>query len=235
MIWIAHVNSMRPRRNGRFNADDIFKCSFLNENVWIPTKISLKFVPKGPVNNIPALVQIRAWRRSGDKPLSEPMMVSLLTHICVTQPQWVNSAHIAPPGDNVFESFTTKYLFVCIQLGFNIGNDDNANNHNYNNDDDNDNDDSNDNDDNDNKIIMNMVMIQPLYTYIYMTLIYLYINIKSFFAFNLIIILIMIMTIIFIMMILAMIMLIIMMLMIIKLWWMWWIWWWIWWWWWWWW
>ena len=45
----------------------------------------------GPINIIPALVQIMAWRRPGDKPLSEPMMVSLLTHICVTRPQWVNS------------------------------------------------------------------------------------------------------------------------------------------------
>ena len=63
---------------------------FLSENVWIPTKISLMFVPKGPINNIPALVQIMDWRRPGDKPLSEPMMVSLLTHICVTRPQWVN-------------------------------------------------------------------------------------------------------------------------------------------------
>ena len=50
----------------------------------------MKFVPKFPVNNIPALVQIMAWRRPGDKPLSEPTMVSLLTHICVTWPQWVN-------------------------------------------------------------------------------------------------------------------------------------------------
>ena len=48
------------------------------------------FVPKGRINNIQALVQIMAWRRSGDKPLSEPMMVRLLTHICVTRPQWVN-------------------------------------------------------------------------------------------------------------------------------------------------
>ena len=46
----------------------------------------------GPINNIPALVQIMAWRRPGDKPLSEPMMVRLLTHICVTWPQWVISA-----------------------------------------------------------------------------------------------------------------------------------------------
>ena len=84
------VNSLRPRPNRRHVADDIFKCIFLNENVWIPIKISLKFVPKGPINNILALVQIMAWRRSGDKPLSEPMMVNLPTHICVTRPQWVN-------------------------------------------------------------------------------------------------------------------------------------------------
>ena len=55
------------------------------------------FVPKGPVNNNPALVQIMAWRRSDDKPLSEPMMVSLLTHICVTRPQWVNPRLTRPP------------------------------------------------------------------------------------------------------------------------------------------
>ena len=69
-------------------SDDIFKWTFLNENVWISIKISLKFVPWGLSNNIPALVQIMAWRRPGDKTLSEPMMVSLLTHICVTRSQW---------------------------------------------------------------------------------------------------------------------------------------------------
>ena len=85
------INTLRPRQDGRHFADNIFKCIFLNENVWIPIKNSLKFVPKGPINNIPTLVQIMAWRRSGDKTLSEPMMVSSLTHICVTRPQWVNT------------------------------------------------------------------------------------------------------------------------------------------------
>ena len=61
----------------------------MNENVKIAINISLKFVPKGLINNIPALVQIMAWRRPGDKPLSEAMMVRLLTHICVARPQWV--------------------------------------------------------------------------------------------------------------------------------------------------
>ena len=76
---------------GRDEMKNIFKCIFFNENVWISIKISLKCVPKGPINNIPALVQIMAWRRPGDKPLSRPMMARLPTHICVTRPQWVNS------------------------------------------------------------------------------------------------------------------------------------------------
>ena len=42
--------------------------------MWILIKISVKDVPKGPIKNIPALIQIMAWRRQGDKPLSEPMM-----------------------------------------------------------------------------------------------------------------------------------------------------------------
>ena len=85
------LNTLRPRQKGRHFADDIFKWIFLNENVWISIKISLKFVPQGPINNIPALVQIMAWCRPGDKPLSGPMMVRLPTHICVARPQWVNT------------------------------------------------------------------------------------------------------------------------------------------------
>ena len=75
--------------NGSHFADDIFKCIFLNENVWILIKISLKFVPEGPINNIPAMVQIMAWRRPGNKPLSDPKMVSLRMHKCIARPQWV--------------------------------------------------------------------------------------------------------------------------------------------------
>ena len=85
------VNTLRPRQNGRRFADDTFKRIFLNENVWISHKISPKFVPEVQINNIPALVQIMAWRRPGDKPLSEPMMLNVLTHICVTRPQWVKT------------------------------------------------------------------------------------------------------------------------------------------------
>ena len=85
----SHVNTLRPRQNGCHFPDVILKWTFLNENLWISLKISLKFVPKVWINIIPALVQIMAWHRPGDGPLSEPMMVSLLTHIYVTRPQWV--------------------------------------------------------------------------------------------------------------------------------------------------
>ena len=80
--------TLRPRQNGHHFTDDIFKCILLNENVWISLKISLKFVPKVRINNIPAIVHKMAWRDPVDKPLSESMMVRLLTHICVTRPQW---------------------------------------------------------------------------------------------------------------------------------------------------
>ena len=101
-----------PWKNGSHFADDIFECIFLNENAWISIKIPLKFVPKGPVHNNPALVQIIAWCRAGDKPLSEPVMVSLLTHICVTWPQWVKQNHNLPWEIGMFVSFS--HYGVCV-------------------------------------------------------------------------------------------------------------------------
>ena len=97
---LVSVNTLRPRQYGHHFADDAFNRIFVNENVRISIKFSLKFVPKSPINNNPALFQIMASHHPGDKPLSEPMMVSSLTHICVTRPQLVkglvSTAH--PPS-----------------------------------------------------------------------------------------------------------------------------------------
>ena len=90
ILWVEMLNSLRPRWNRRHFANNVFKCTFLNENEWILLRISPKFVPKVQINNIPTLVQIMTWRRPGDKPLSEPMTVRLPMHICITLPQWVN-------------------------------------------------------------------------------------------------------------------------------------------------
>ena len=55
-LLLCSVNTQGPRENGPHFADDIFKCIFFKENVWIPIKISLKFVPNDPFNNVPVLV-----------------------------------------------------------------------------------------------------------------------------------------------------------------------------------
>ena len=88
-IAMCTFNTLRPRQNGHHFPDDLFKHIFLNENIMISIKISLKFVCKGRINNIPSLVHTMAWHRPGDKPLSESVMFSLLAHICVRGPQWV--------------------------------------------------------------------------------------------------------------------------------------------------
>ena len=80
------VNTLRLRQDGRYLTDYIFKRIFLNENVKISIDISQNFVPNGPINNIPALVQIMAWHWPGAKPLSESLMVSLLKDIAWRRP-----------------------------------------------------------------------------------------------------------------------------------------------------
>ena len=89
-LWVkarCQFNALWPRQDSHHFTEDIFKYIFLNKNVFISIKISLK----DPINNVPALLQIMAWHRPGDKPLSEPMMIILLTHICASLPQWVEA------------------------------------------------------------------------------------------------------------------------------------------------
>ena len=88
---VPRYNTLRPRQNGRHFADDTFKRIFLNENFRISIKISMKFVPKGSIYATSASVQIMAWRRPGDKSLSES------THLFVSRPQWDNTPILTTP------------------------------------------------------------------------------------------------------------------------------------------
>ena len=107
--WTLYIKTLMLGQNGRHFTDDILKYISLNEDVWILIKISLKFVPKGQINNIPALVQIMALHWPGDSPLSEPMLVSLLMHICISQPQWVK---IIRPHES--ESTLAQVMACCL-------------------------------------------------------------------------------------------------------------------------
>ena len=68
------INSTSPEQNSRHFADDIFKCIFLNVKVRILIRISVKFVPKGPVDIESTLIQVMAWRQIGDKSLHETIL-----------------------------------------------------------------------------------------------------------------------------------------------------------------
>ena len=95
-IWKYDVNSSLTRQNGRDFSGDIFRCIFINETFCILIRILLKFVPKGPIDNDPSLVKIMAWRRTGDKPLSEQCWHNSLKHICCTRGRWVKPYECIP-------------------------------------------------------------------------------------------------------------------------------------------
>ena len=85
-------HTLRPRQTGRHFADDIFKCIFLNENIFLILNIiSLKYVPYGLINNRAALVQIMTWGPTGDKPLFESMVLCFTDVFMHHLPKWVNN------------------------------------------------------------------------------------------------------------------------------------------------
>ena len=94
----------------------IFQTTFANGFSWMKMyefwqKIYWRLFARGPINDIPALVQIMAWRCSGDKPVSETMMVNLLMHISVTRPQWVNKQATTTPFSEI------SWCHKCVIFG----------------------------------------------------------------------------------------------------------------------
>ena len=114
---LSELNTLWPKQNGCHLRGDTFKRIFFNENVIISIEISLKFVAKGPTSNIPALVEIMTWRRPGDKPLCQPMLVRLPTHICVTGPQRVNVRLSDDTRYRCFSYVTLPHIYFEATLG----------------------------------------------------------------------------------------------------------------------
>ena len=121
--WFKSVISLLTHW-GRDKMAAIYQTTFSNAFSWRKIyKFRLRFpeiCSYGPINDISALVQIMAWRRPGDKPLSEPMVVNLLTHICVTQPQWVNAPEIPQSCSklliclSIHQVLFLSYLMICL-------------------------------------------------------------------------------------------------------------------------
>ena len=118
---------IEAEKNGRHIADDI-----LNAFSWMKICDLLKFIPTGLINNIPALFQIMDWCRPGGKPLFEPMMVSLQTHICVTRLLSVNENRYVIYINHMITFFTRWSIIMslsAIQLQWRNSERDGVSNH----------------------------------------------------------------------------------------------------------
>ena len=109
-MWLITITLLRLRQNGH-HYPDICKYIFLNENVWISIRILLMFLPRVPIHNKPALVQIMAWHRSGEKSLSEPMLVYLTDAYMRQSAIWFNRLRLRQNGHHSADNIS-KCIFI---------------------------------------------------------------------------------------------------------------------------
>ena len=102
--WV--INTLMLRQDCSHFPDDISKCIFLDINVWISIKILLNIVPKGPIDNVPALVQIAAFHCPGNKPYQQTNQWWLV--------YWCNSLLQARSGCN----FKNAIFNLGLLIGF---------------------------------------------------------------------------------------------------------------------
>ena len=99
-------------------ADDIFKCVSMYDKIYILIKTSRKFVPKGPIDNYPALVYVMAWRRIGDKPLSKPVLTRYTDAYAALGGDELNgSASDSLPWSNAFALNETLKMYLRLFKG----------------------------------------------------------------------------------------------------------------------
>ena len=93
----SFINTLRQTQNGCHFPYNIFKCILLNENCCILIKISLKYVPEGPINTIQCWFRSWLGTSQATSHYLNQWWLSLMTHICVTRPQWVNVMALDTP------------------------------------------------------------------------------------------------------------------------------------------
>ena len=123
LSWGNGMSSKRPQALAHWGWDKIVAISQTTISgafSWMKMyefrfRFHLSLFMRFELTNIPALVQIMAWHRPGDKPLFEPMMVSLLMHICVTRPQWVKwgACHLAVTAE---PAIPVPYLIITVTV-----------------------------------------------------------------------------------------------------------------------
>ena len=81
-----------------------FQIIFMSEDRCMLSQLSLKYVHSGTINKKPASLDLYQW------------WLSLLTHICVTLPRWVNILRL----DKITAISQTVVPYICILLNQNV-------------------------------------------------------------------------------------------------------------------
>ena len=98
------ISVLFPHKNGCHFADDDFMYIFMNGKFCILIQISLKFVPKGLIDNQSALVQVMAWWHQPTNHYLNQRWPSSLTHICGTKGRWVKCCVVLKFGEQFCKS-----------------------------------------------------------------------------------------------------------------------------------
>ena len=131
------VNTLRPGQDGRHFGRQHFRLHFLEWNFFNFTQNFTEICYLDLIDNMSALVQIMAWPRTGDKPLSEAMLlccvdayVSLslnklthwgwVTHICVSKLTIIGSDNGLAPGRCQTIIWTNDGILLIGTLGTNF-------------------------------------------------------------------------------------------------------------------
>ena len=115
VFMLFTLNSSPPGQDGRGFADDVFRCTFVNEKICILIEISLKFVPRGLIDNKAVLVQAMAWRQRATSHYLNRCWSSSLTHIYGTGGRWVNSL---VPEQNGWNASAIIIKCICCEQKF---------------------------------------------------------------------------------------------------------------------
>ena len=86
--WPVNSPHKGPVTRKMLPFDDVIM--FMNENLCILIWISLKYVPKGSIENKSAMVQVIVCRRTGDNRYLNQCLPSSPTHMCMIRERWAN-------------------------------------------------------------------------------------------------------------------------------------------------
>ena len=112
-IGLMWIKTLKPKQNCCHFTEFIFNCISWMKIYELCFRFHWNFD-----NNIPALVQIMAWHRPGNKPLSQPMTVSLLMHVSLGFNELRAPERNVQPKNDLLLTYYLKSMYCVFWFRF---------------------------------------------------------------------------------------------------------------------